>query len=133
MIILGKGKIHYIEKALLYTPIMVGIFIALSVWGEGLTLGFMGIGVILIGVLLDSIKRIAGNHGRLVPSIYSILFTAIIVYYSVIGSIYEGIFYALIGINLIFDRHLKGKWKHICCAIAIGLAALIFILYIWRD
>ena len=133
MIILGKGKIHYIEKVLLYTPIMVGIFIALSVWGEGLTLGFMGIGVILTGVLLDSIKKIAGNHGRLVPSIYSILFTAIIVYYLVIGSIYQGIFYLLLGMSLIFDKFLKGKWKDICCAIAIGLALVIFILYLKSD
>ena len=51
MIILGKDKIHYIEKVLLYTPIMVGIFIALSVGREGLTFGFMSIGLILIGVL----------------------------------------------------------------------------------
>ena len=55
MTVLGKDKIHYIEKVLLYTPIMVGVFLALSVWGEGLTFGFMGIGLILIGVLLGSV------------------------------------------------------------------------------
>ena len=133
MTVLGKDKIHYIEKILLYTPIMVGVFIALSVWGKGLTFGFMGVGFILLGVLIDNVKKVAGNHSHFIPSTYSILFIAITVYLWAMGSIYEGIFYALIGMNLIFDRHLKGKWKHICCAIAIGLAMLIFILYIWKD
>ena len=133
MVVLGKDKIHYIEKVLLYTPIIMGTFLALSVWGEGLTFGFVGVGFILMGVLLDNVKKVAGNHGRFVPPMYSILFIAIPVYLWAIGSIYEGIFYALIGMNLIFDRYLKGKWKHICCAIAIGLAVLIFILYIWGD
>ena len=55
MTVSGKDKIHYIEKVLLYTPLMVGIFIALSVWGEELTFGFMGIGLILIGVLLGRV------------------------------------------------------------------------------
>lgn len=74
MAILGKDKIHYTEKGILYTPIMVGVFIALSVWGKGLTFGFMGIGWILMGVVLDSIKKKVGNNRRFVPPLYSIPF-----------------------------------------------------------
>ena len=77
MTVSGKDKIHYIEKVLLYTPIMVGIFIALSVWGEELTFGFMGIGLILIGVLLDSRKKIAGNNSRFVPSMSPLIVVVI--------------------------------------------------------
>ena len=77
MTVLGKDKIHYIEKVLLYTPIMVGIFIALSVWGEGFTPGFMGIGLILIGVLLDGIKKSAGNNRRFVPHMSSLIVVVI--------------------------------------------------------
>ena len=133
MAVLGKDKIHYIEKVLLYTPIMVGVFLALSVWGGRLTFGLIGIGLILIGVLLDSIKKIAGNNKRFVPPMSSILFIAMVVYCLAIGSIYQGILYALLGMSLIFDRFLKGKWKHVCCTIAIGLAMVIYILYLRSD
>ena len=98
MTVLGKDKIHYIEKVLLYTPIMVGVFLALSVWGEGLTFGFMGIGLILIGVLLDNIKKIAGNNRRFVPPMSSIVMIASGVYFFAIGNIYFGIFYLLLGV-----------------------------------
>ena len=128
MTILGKDKIHYIEKVLLYTPIMVGIFIALSVWGEGFTLGFMGIGLILIGVLLDGIKKIAGNNRRFVPHRLSLIVVVIGGYFLAIGDIYVGIFYVLIGMNLIFEKFLKGEWKSICCAIALTLAVGALIL-----
>ena len=133
MTVSGKDKIHYIEKVLLYTPIMVGIFIALSVWGEGFTLGFMGIGLILIGVLLDGIKKIAGNNRRFVPPMSSIFLIALGVYSLIDIDIYSGIFYVLIGMNLIFDKFLKGKWKHICCTVTIGLAVVAFILYLMSD
>ena len=133
MTILGKDKIHYIEKVLLYTPIMVGIFLALSVWGEGLTFGLIGISLILIGVLLDIIKKFAGNNGRFMPSMYSILIISIGTYSLAIGNIYMGIFYALIGMNMIFDKFLKGRWKHICCAVTLGIAVGVFILYLRSD
>ena len=133
MTVLGKDKIHYIEKVLLYTPIMVGVFLALSVWGGGLTFGLIGIGLILIGVLLDIIKKFAGNNGRFMPSMYSILIISIGTYSLAIGNIYMGIFYALIGMNMIFDKFLKGRWKHICCAVTLGIAVGVFILYLRSD
>ena len=127
MTILGKDKLHYIEKVLLYTPIMVGIFIALSVWSGGFTVGFMVIGVILIGITLDSIKKIAGNNKRFVPPVYSSLTVIIGGYLLVTGNIYNGIFYVLVGMNLILEKFLKGK--SICCAIALTLAVGALILY----
>lgn len=129
MAILGKDRLHYIEKVLLYTPIMVGIFIALSVWSGGLTVGFMVIGVILIGITLDSIKKIAGNNKRFVPPVYSSLIVIIGGYLLVTGNIYMGMFYVLVGMNLIFEKFLKGKGKSICCAIALTFAVGAPILY----
>ena len=129
MTILGKDSLHYIEKVLLYTPIMVGIFIALSVWSGGLTFGFMVIGLILIGITLDSIKKIAGNNKRFVPPVYSSLIVIIGGYLLVTGNIYNGIFYVLVGMNFIFEKFLKGKWKSICCAIVLTLAVGALILY----
>lgn len=130
MTILDKDRLHYIEKVLLYTPIMVGIFIALSVWSGGLTVGFTVIGVILIGITLDSInKKIAGNNKRFVPPVYSSLIVIIGGYLLVTGNIYNGIFYVLVGMNLIFEKFLKEKWKSICCAIALTLAVGALILY----
>lgn len=129
MTILGKDRLHYIEKVLLYTPIMVGIFIALSVWSGGFTFGLMGIGLILIGITLDSIKKIAGNNKRFVPPVYSSLIVIIGGYLLVTGNIYMGIFYGLVGMNLIFEKFLKGRWKFIGCAIALTLAVGALILY----
>ena len=129
MTILGKDRLHYIEKVLLYTPIMVGIFIALSVWSGELTVGFMVIGLILIGITLDSIKKIAGSNKRFVPPVYSSLIVIIGGYILVTGNIYNGIFYVLVGMNFIFEEFLKGKWKSICCAIALTLVVGALILY----
>ena len=130
MTALGKDKIHYVEKVLLYTPIMVGIFIALSVWGGGLTFGFMGIGLILMGVLLNIIKKITGNN-RL-PT-FSILIIALGIYVLIDGNSYIGIFYTLVGMSLIFNEFLTGKWQHICRAVALGSAGVAFILYLVRN
>ena len=130
MTILGKDRLHYIEKVLLYTPIMVGIFIALSVWSGGLTFGFMGIGLILIGVVLNIIKKITGNN-RL-PT-FSILIIAIGIYVLIDGDSYMGIFYTLFGMSLIFKEFLKGKWSHICYAITMWFAVVAFILYLVRN
>ena len=129
MTILGKDRLHYIEKVLLYTPIMMGIFIALSVWSGGLTVGVMVVGAILIGITLNSIKKIAGNNKRFVPPVCSSLIVIIGGYLLVTGNIYNGIFYVLVGMNLIFEKFLKGKWKSICCAIALTLAVGALILY----
>ena len=50
----------------------------------------------------------------------------------VAGGVYflavENIFHVLLGMSLIFDEFLKGKWKHICCAVARVLATGILIL-----
>lgn len=130
MTILGKDRLHYIQKVLLYTPIMVGIFIALSVWSGELTVGFMVVGLMLLGVLLNIIKRITGNN-RL-PTV-SILIVALGIYVLVDGDSYMGIFYTLFGMSLIFNEFLKGKRSHICYAITMWFAVVAFILYFVRN
>ena len=95
-----------------------------------LTVGFMVIGVILIGITLDiRIKKIAGNNKRFGRLCISSLIVIIGAYLLVTGNIYSGIFYVLVGMNLIFEKFLKGKWKSICCAIALTLAVGALILY----
>ena len=92
----------------------------------------MVIGVILIGITLDS-QRNAGNNKRFVPPVYSSLIVIIGGYLLVTGNIYNGIFYVLVGMNLIFEKFLRGKWKSICCAIALTLAVGALILSFFRT
>lgn len=44
------------------------------------------------------------------------------------GDLYMGISQMALGMSLIFGQVLKGKWRHICCAAAIGIAAGAIIL-----
>ena len=87
----------------------------------------MSVGFILLGVLLHIVKKITGNNRRFVL-VCSILVIAIGVYSLINGDLYTGIGMMSIGINLIFAEVLKGKWRHICCAAALGLAVGAFIL-----
>ena len=81
MTVLGKDKIHYIEKVLLCTPIMVGVFFALSVWRRTEPHFWVdGCWFDTDRCLLDSIKKIAGNNRRFVPPMSSIFVIAIGVY-----------------------------------------------------
>ena len=75
MTILGRNRLHYIERVLLYTPIMVGIFIALSVWSGGPTVGFTVIGVILIGMLNGS-ERLTIKDSHVSTSRHDVLTVA---------------------------------------------------------
>lgn len=87
----------------------------------------MGIGFMLLCLLLHIIKRITGNNRRFVL-VCSILVIAIGVYSLIDEDIYAGIGITSFGMILIFAEVLKGKWKHICCAVALGLAVGAFIL-----
>ncbi len=132
MTILGKDRIRHIARVLQYAPVVVAFFFALCFWRKGFTqgaviFGLMGIGFILLGVLLHIIKKITGNNRRFVL-VCSILVIAIGVYSLIDGDIYAGIGITSFGMILIFNEVLKGKWRHICCAAALGLAAGAFIL-----
>ncbi len=132
MTILGKDKIRHIARVLQYAPIAIAFFFALSFWRKGFTegaiaFGLMGIGFMLLCILLHVIKRITGNNRRFVL-VCSILVIAIGVYSLIDEDIYAGIGITSFGMILIFAEVLKGKWKHICCAAALGLAVGAFIL-----
>ena len=44
------------------------------------------------------------------------------------GDIYMGISQMAIGMSLIFGQLLKGKWQHICCAVALEIAVSAIVL-----
>ena len=124
--ILSKDKIRPITRILQYAPVAIAFFFALSFWKKGFTegaiiFGLMGIGFILLIVLLHIIEKIIGNTRRFVL-ICSILVIAIGVYSVIDGDIYMGISQMALGMSLIFGQLLKGKWQHICCAAALGIA-----------
>ena len=127
---LGKDAVRHLGRILQYAPVAIAIevyfFLALSFWQMGFTEGaiitaLMGIGFILLIVLLHIIEKITGNTRRFVL-ICSILVIAIGVYSLIDGDIYMGISQMALGMSLIFGQLLKGKWQHICCAIALGIA-----------
>ena len=131
MPILGKDKIRRLARGLQYAPVVVAFFFALSFWRKGFTevvvaFGVMGIGFLLLIILLHIIKRITGNNRRFVL-VCSILVIVIGIYSLIDEDIYTGIGIISIGMNLIFAELLNGKWKHICCAAALGLAVGAFI------
>jgi hypothetical protein len=140
MTILGKDKIRLILRVLQYTPVAITFFFTLSFWREGDTEGAVAIGAVCIGLmLLNLLLHITHIRDKLMAIrkplglIVSILIISIGMYSLVLGNIYMGIFYALIGMNLIFDKFLKGRWKHICCAVTLGIAVGVFILYLRSD
>ena len=115
-----------------YVLAVTAFFFAFSFWQKGFTegavaFGLMGIGFLLLIVLLHIIKKITGNNRRFVI-IYSILVIAIGVYLLIDGEIYTGIGITSFGMILIFTKVLKGKWRHICCVVALGFAVGAFIL-----
>lgn len=132
MTALGKDKIRPIGRILQYAPAAVAFFFALSFWRKGFTegaivTGLIGIGFLLLIVLLHVIEKITGNTKRFVL-VCSILVIAIGGYSLIDGNIYMGISQIAIGMNLIFAYLLKGKWQHICCAAALGIAVGAMIL-----
>ncbi|RKU10991.1 hypothetical protein C6502_09250 [Candidatus Poribacteria bacterium] len=60
----------------------------------------------------------------------SVLVIAIGVYSLIDADIYMGISQVAIGMSLIFGRLLKGKWQHICCAAALGIAVGAIVLFV---
>ena len=60
--------------------------------------------------------------------VVSIIIISLGVYSLIIGSIYGGIFYVLLGMNFLFMEIFKGKWGGICCTLVLVLAVGILIL-----
>ncbi len=134
MKVLGKDAVRPLGRILQYAPVAIAFFFALSFWRKGLTegaiaFGLMGIGYILICFLLHIIKRITGNNRRFLL-VCSMFVIALGLYSLIDKDIYAGIGITAIGMILIFTEVLKGRWKHICCAVALGLAVGAFI---WKE
>ena len=137
MAILRKDKIRHIGRILQFAPVAVVFCFALSFWQQGFTegaiiSGLMGIGFLLLIVLLHITEKIIGNRRRFVL-VCSILVIAIGMYSLIDGDIYAGIGATGLGAILIFAEVLKGKWRHICCAVALGIAVGAFVLEDMND
>jgi hypothetical protein len=129
---LGEDVVRHLGRVLQFAPVAIAFFFALSFWRKGFTegaiiTGLMGIGLLLLIVLLHVIEKITGNTRRFVL-VCSTLVIAIGVYSLIDGDIYMGISQMAIGMSLIFGQLLKGKWQHICCAAALGIAVGAIIL-----
>ena len=132
MKILGKDIVRHLGRILQYVPVTIAFFLALSFWRMGFTegaisTGLVGIGLLLLIVLLHVVEKITGNKRRFVI-VCSALVIAIGVYSLIDADIYMGISQVAIGMSLIFGQLLKGKWQHICCAAALGIAVGAIIL-----
>ena len=115
-----------------YVPVLIALLYALYFWQKGLTepaliFGLMGIGLILLGVLLQTVRKFIGND-RYFLTISSVLLILMGLYCSMGRGIpYTGIFGALIGASLICNMVLKRKWKDISgvAIFVLAVAALI--------
>lgn len=129
---LGKDAVRHLGRILQYAPAAIAFFLALSFWRMGFTKGaiitaLIGIGLLLLIGLLHVIEKITGNKRRF-GLVCSALVIAIGVYSLIDGDIYMGISQMALGMSLIFGQLLKGKWQHICCAAALGIAVGAFVL-----
>ena len=131
---LEKDSVRHLGRILQYAPAVIAFFLALSFWRMGFTegaiiTGLMGIGLLLLIVLLHVVEKITGNKRRFVL-VCSVLVIAIGVYSLIDGDIHMGISQMAMGMSLIFGQLLKGKWQHICCAAALGIAVGAIILFV---
>ena len=129
---LGRDAGRHLGWTLQCVPVAIAFFYALSFWRKGFTegaviFGLMGIGFILLVVLLHITEKIMENTRRFVL-VFSILVIAIRVYSLIDGDLYMGISQTAIGMSLIFGQLLRGKWQHVCCAVALGIAVGAIIL-----
>ena len=130
---LGEDVVRHLGRVLQFAPVAIAFFFALSFWRKGFTegaiiTGLIGIGLLLLIVLLHVIEKITGNTRRFVL-VCSILIIAIGVHSLVIGNIYDGIFYVLLGMTFLFMAVLKGKWGIICSTVVLVLAIGFLILH----
>lgn len=130
---LGEDVVRHLGRVLQFAPVAIAFFFALSFWRKGFTegaiiTGLIGIGLLLLIVLLHVIEKITGNTRRFVL-VCSILIISIGVHSLVIGNIYDGIFYVLLGMTFLFMAVLKGKWGIICSTVVLVLAIGFLILY----
>ena len=131
MKILEKSK--KLRVILPYVPVLITFFYALYFWQKGWTepariFGVIGLGLILLGILLQTVRKFVEDD-RYVVIIGGVLLILMGLYCWIGRGIpYTGIFGALIGVFLVFNAVLKGKWKPICGGAILVLAVIVVIL-----
>ena len=131
MNILEKSK--KLRAILPYVPVLIAFFYALYFWQKGWVepariFGVIGLGLILLGILLRTVRQFIQDD-RYVVIIGSVLLIFMGLYCWIGREIpYTGIFGALIGVSLIFNTVLEGTWKNICGGAVLVLAVIVLIV-----
>ena len=126
-------KAKRFNVVLQYVPALIALLYGLYFWQKGWTepaiiFGAIGIGLILLGILLQTVRKFMGNDRHFL-TISSVLLILMGLYCSLGRGIpYTGIFGALIGASLIFNMVLTGKWKHISGVAILVLAVTVLVL-----
>ena len=135
MTILGKDRLRFFLRILQYTPVAITFFFTLSFWREGDTEGAMAIGAACVGLMSLNLLLHIGHIRDKIMAIkkpiglaVSVVIISLGMYSLVIGSIYDGIFYMLLGISFLFMEILKDWRGLICSAVVLVLAIGVLIL-----
>lgn len=119
MNILKKGK--KIKVVLQYVPAVIVFYFALSLWRAGnnenaVILGLIGIGLMLLAVLLNTIRKIVDNDRRFIIVLATVVLCCSL-YIWIKGEIYYGLISTLTGIfmilnSLLYSQKEKGsRWS----------------------
>lgn len=122
-----------LNVVLQYTPAVIAFIFALSLWRAGSNtsaalLGLIGIGLMLLSVLLNTIRKIVGNDRRLMIVLAIVVFFCSL-YLGIKGEIYYGLIAILSGIFMILghllhsQRQMESKWSSSMWQIYIPVAA----------
>ena len=88
----------------------------------------LGIGTILFFFLMNQFyEYLQGNRYFIIGGAISVIIIGLYLWINS-GLPHIGICYVLIGVSLIFNAVLKGKWKNICVIAALVLAGAVLIL-----
>ena len=125
-------EVKRLKVVLQYVPVLIALLYGLYFWKRGWTepaiiFGAIGLGLILLGVLLQTAQKFVENDRHFL-TISSVLLILMGLYCSLGRGIpYTGIFGALIGASLICNMVLKGKWKDISGVAILVLAVAVLI------
>ena len=124
MKILENNKIHALAP---FVAAIIPLLFSLYFWRKGwnepaITFTLLGIGLLSLGVLLGTIKKIIANN-RVFVIVATVILIAMGLYCWISrGYIYTGIFAILVGIVVILREMLKGKRWQIGITVALLLA-----------
>ncbi len=138
------GKVEKLKVVLQYMPAAICFITALSLWRSGnnasaVLFGVIGIGLMLLAVLLNTIRKIMGND-RHFTIVLAILVFSCSLYSWINGEIYYGLILTLVSLFMIANHFFysqKGtgsKWStpmwQIYLPIVVGLITFVPLLYL---